>query len=100
MKEFTLQHIAKLIGAELRGNAACTIQGVAPIHCAKAHELTYVIDVKKYRSHLNNTQASAVIMQAEPAITYKGNALVVKNPELAFGRIAAIFDRFPLPTPG
>jgi len=97
MKTITLKEVAELIGAKLCGDEAATICGVAPIHSATEKQLTFLNDDKKYRSHLNETKAGAVIMNPSMAGQYQGNCLLAENPEFAFGRVAALFDRFEWP---
>lgn len=91
---FSLEEVAKFIGAELRGDAAIQVNGVGTIETAKPGQITFLTNVK-YKPYLANTQASAVITSAEHADACPGNVLVVDNPQVAFVKIARLAERKP-----
>ena len=57
-KSYTLGHIAQFLQANLRGDAQTTVSGIAPLHLAQSHHISF-LDNKKYREHLSTTQAAA-----------------------------------------
>jgi len=56
------------------------------------NHITYLVS-KKYRKHLTDTKAGAVILSAEFAALCPTTALVVANSELAFVKVAQLFQR-------
>lgn len=73
MPDFTLGEIAEKIGGRLHGDPSIVIHRPAEIAKAAAGDITFLANAK-YKSMLENTSASAVIIDAEagyePAIPY------------------------------
>ncbi|MDF1830891.1 MAG: UDP-3-O-(3-hydroxymyristoyl)glucosamine N-acyltransferase [Porticoccaceae bacterium] len=88
---YSLQEIADHLGAELRGDPNCCIQGLNTLQQAGDGELSFLAS-KTYEQFLSQTQASAVLLEPRFAETFTGNALVVDNPYVAYARISAWFD--------
>jgi UDP-3-O-[3-hydroxymyristoyl] glucosamine N-acyltransferase len=81
--------LASQLGCPLEGNAEIEITGVAGIAEARPGELTFLVN-KKYRSALETTSASAILIApggAPPRIA----ALRSANPYLDFARALEIF---------
>lgn len=96
---FTLDELARALSARLTGDPAVTITGLASLATADAGDLSH-LSSPAYRDHLAHTRASAVIL-AEPDLEHwKGPALVVNNPYLAFARASRLFARLPELNPG
>lgn len=91
--------LAEQIGATLRGEGQVTVHGLAPLESAGAADIAYVA-TPKYRKHLADTRAGAVLLTAEDAASFVGTALITDNPRLAFARAASIIYPEPAPTPG
>lgn len=89
-KRFSLNYLADLIEAKLIGNGAIEIDGIAPIETAQSNQLSF-IDNPKYRKHLSATNAGAVIMNAQVADGFAGNALVMANPYLGYAKVSTLF---------
>lgn len=87
-----LSTLAAAINAEIHGNQNNQVVRVAPIASAKAGELTFLLG-GSYRRFLPNTKASAVVLTAEDLAACPCDALVVKNPELAFAKALSFFER-------
>ncbi len=92
----TLEWLARVTGAELQGDPACEITGVAPIDRAGPGELSFVSD-PKYRSFLADSGAGAVILPPAMAEAFAGNRLVCDDPYLAYAR--AVEALYPPPLP-
>jgi UDP-3-O-[3-hydroxymyristoyl] glucosamine N-acyltransferase len=86
----TLQALAEILGADLRGDGSCLIGGLNTLQDAGEGELSFLAS-SAYSRYLATTGASAVILTAENASNFPGNALVVANPYLAYARLSAIF---------
>jgi len=99
MASFRLSELASHISGDLRGDADCVIEGIAPLAKASTGQISFLSD-GKHRSELQLTGASAVILREEDAGDYGGNAIIVPNPYLAYARIAALFDRLPVARAG
>ena len=95
----TLADLTGLLSAELRGDPACLIKGVAPLSHAKPGQISF-LDNPRHHKYLLTTKASAVILTAEFADKCQVNALIVPNPHYAYAKVAALFTDIPQPQPG
>ena len=90
--------LARVLGAELRGNPHLEITGVAGIEEAGPGQLTFVAN-PKYAGLAKTTHASAILVTPDfpdvPAATLR-----LKNPYLAFARAVDIFYQPPAWPPG
>jgi len=85
----TLAELAEILDAELVGDPAVTIRGVAGIREALAGDVTFIAN-SRYESYLHETRASAVIC-AHTSPSAPLPLLKVGNPYLAFQRIVRLF---------
>ena len=99
----TLQDICSVVDGELHGNADKIVTGIAPLGSAESNELTFLSD-SKYRAHLANCQAGAVLLKAEFVGDLAGSSpvssIVVSNPYLAYAQASSLFDDRPVPHVG
>lgn len=91
--------LAARFDLELRGDPARRIEGVATLARAGAHQLAFLAN-PRYRSQLAATGAGLVVMRAEDAEGFAGNALIAKDPYAAFAKMSALFDVRPAAVPG
>ncbi len=84
---------------EVAGDPATVIRGTCTLSPGEPGCLTFLAN-PKYRSQLASTRAAAVVLGKRDGAAFKGNALVAKDPYLAFARIAASFDTSRDFTPG
>ncbi|MDF1555516.1 MAG: UDP-3-O-(3-hydroxymyristoyl)glucosamine N-acyltransferase [Deferrisomatales bacterium] len=91
----SLEELARALGAELAGDAAVRITGVATLEDAGPEHLSFLAN-RKYRGQLDTTRAGAVIVAAADRVEHR-NCLVSPNPYLAFARAVALLhpDRHP-----
>lgn len=86
--------LARILGAELRGNPELEITGVAGIEEAGPDEITFVAN-PKYASLAKTTHAGAILVTPDfpdvPATTLR-----LKNPYLAFARAIEVFYHPPV----
>lgn len=99
MPFISLKKIAKEINATIIGDDNIVISDLAPLYRAKAGELSFLAN-SLHVKHLIDSKASAVILTEENAKNCSTVALIVKNPELAFARVAASFVREKKLSPG
>lgn len=95
----TLETLAAHLGAQLVGDAQHTVDSVATLAHAQAHQLTFLAN-RKYAALLNTTQAGVVIVAPNDAPTYAGNRLIVNNPYSAYSKAAALLHPQPKPAQG
>ncbi len=101
--DLTLADIAAQCGAELQGDGARLITGVAPLDKAGPHDVAFFAN-PKYAAQLQTTRAAAVFL--DPAERQRPLApgvaqLFTPQPYLAFARLVAEhFDKRPRPERG
>ncbi|TLY47873.1 MAG: UDP-3-O-(3-hydroxymyristoyl)glucosamine N-acyltransferase [Gammaproteobacteria bacterium] len=98
-RRHSLQEIAHLIDADLKGDSACLITGIMTLQNAQQGQISF-LDNKRYLKYLAITQASAVILRGECLKHAPSNALIVADPYLAFAKVAKLFERDPECSPG
>lgn len=94
MARFTLAEVAELIGAELMLVAdapVIEVSGVATLQAARAGDLAFLAN-PRYRSQLQSTQATAVIVDRELSSSSPVNCLIHSNPYLAYAKLSHYFD--------
>jgi len=89
--EFTLSNLAELTHTEFKGDGKTLLSNVATLQDAKAGDISFVSN-PKYKRQLASSQASAVILSAQLAEQYDGNALIAKDPYLAFAKVVRLFN--------
>ena len=87
---FTLQELSEFVGANIVGDPEVEIHGLASLELASKADLAH-FSHPRYRSLLTKTLAGAVILREGDTNIWNGNALVVKDPYLAFARISHLF---------
>ncbi len=89
---YTLGEIAEFIDAEIVGDSAMKIDGIASASTAKDTQLTY-ISGKKHKQALVDSQAGVVILNKDLLSDCPTNALVVDDVYLAFSKITHYFKK-------
>jgi UDP-3-O-[3-hydroxymyristoyl] glucosamine N-acyltransferase len=85
--------LARLLGAELRGDAGLEITGVAGIEDAGPGQVTFVAN-PKYAALARITQAAAILVAPDfPDVS--ATTLRLKNPYLGFARAVELFYQAP-----
>ncbi|MFN3714593.1 MAG: UDP-3-O-(3-hydroxymyristoyl)glucosamine N-acyltransferase [Alcanivoracaceae bacterium] len=90
----TLGEVAELIGAELHGDPAIRISGLGTLSGASTGQLSFLTN-HRYRVHLKQTAAAAVICREADRADSPVPVLVVKDPHLAFALVSKRFDTVP-----
>ena len=98
MRRLTLGQLSEITGAELRGDADCIIQGVAPLDRAQSGQLAF-LHTQRFQHYLANTQASVVILTPEVCADYTGNVLMTDNPLIAYAKAATALSEDTLSRP-
>lgn len=94
--ETTLGEIAKLLDLELKGDGSVAIRGIASLSDAGSGDLSFLFNTA-YKSHLETTEASAVVLREGDSRLIDIPCLIADNPRLEWARIASIFDSRPPP---
>jgi len=95
----TLGQLALAVDGEVRGDSDCVVVRVATLNEAGAAEIAFLAH-PKYRKLLAETRAAAVIVRDEDAADCPNNALVVRDPYLAYAKVAALLHPQPAAVPG
>ena len=82
----TLDELARLSGAELRGEPSRLIERVATLDEAGKGAISFLAN-RRYKSQLKTTGASAVILAEEDTVDCPVDCLVSDNPYLAHARV-------------
>ncbi len=90
MQHLTLGEIARLLGAELKGEADYPVTGLATVVKAQAHQVSFLANMK-YASQLQQCVAGAVILHPDQAHLFSGNCLLLVNPYLGYARLSQAF---------
>lgn len=96
MSGHRLTDLAEHLGAQVHGDGETVISSIASLERAQAGQITFLSN-SKYRPHLEQCAASAVVLTADDVPFCKTNALVVANPYLAYALLAQYMDTTPQP---
>ncbi|MCO6551680.1 MAG: UDP-3-O-(3-hydroxymyristoyl)glucosamine N-acyltransferase [Gilliamella sp.] len=96
MFSFRLEQLAKQLDAKLHGDGNLAITGIASMKSAVSGQITFLSD-KKLQNNLLECNASAVVMTEESLKYWHGAALIVKDPYLAYAKLAQCLDTTPTP---
>ncbi|ABV88193.1 UDP-3-O-(3-hydroxymyristoyl)glucosamine N-acyltransferase [Shewanella pealeana] len=94
MKSYTLRVLADHLNADVQGDDTVEISAVGTLDGAGPGQISFLAN-SKYRSQLQTTAASAILMTPTDAESYTGNAIVLKDPYVGFARIAQFLDTTP-----
>lgn len=99
MSVYTLQTLAEHLGAQLHGDGAVEVSAVGTLEEAGSGQITFLSN-PKYRKFLQQTKASALLIKAEDLEFCPVAALVVKDPYVAFAKVAQLLDTTPAAASG
>ncbi|RZQ56686.1 UDP-3-O-(3-hydroxymyristoyl)glucosamine N-acyltransferase [Pseudidiomarina tainanensis] len=94
MQTLTLQQLADAIGAQVQGDAALTVTGVATLASAQPGQIAFLAN-EKYRSQLDTSKASAVIVAPNIEVPAGMSVLCTSNPYAGFAKVAQLLDTTP-----
>ena len=96
---WNLTELAQYLGVELRGNACHEVSRVATLGQAGPGDLTFLSN-PLYKTQLQSTGATAVILHPAMADECPVSALVTESPYLVYATASHLFDRRPQPSAG
>jgi UDP-3-O-[3-hydroxymyristoyl] glucosamine N-acyltransferase len=95
---FTTADIAKLLGGEVRGDAALILRGFAPADRARPGDLTFA-ENESYFARAEQSAASAIIVDV-PSASSRKTLIRVPNARVAFAKVLPLFFPEPAFAPG
>lgn len=96
MSIVTLAELAVVTGGEVHGDGSTVIMSVAPMNTSGKGDITFLSNAK-YRKHLGECEASAIMVKESELELCNTNVLVVKDPYLAYALVAQALDSTPKP---
>lgn len=84
---FTLDELARLCDASIKGERSCEIRALNTLKSAGAGEIAFLSN-RRYAADLPGTRASAVILSERDSLSCPVSALVTEDPYLAYAKIA------------
>ena len=90
---YTVTEIAKLLGAEVAGDASLVLKGFAPADRAQPGDLTFA-ENENYFARADQSAASAIIIDG-PGTSTRKTLIRVPNARIAFAKVLPLF--FPEP---
>jgi UDP-3-O-[3-hydroxymyristoyl] glucosamine N-acyltransferase len=87
--EFNLKEIADRVGGKVLGDDRLVITGINSLAEACPGQISFFAD-PRFKEDLKSTKASAIFI-AEPYPGFKGSEVIVRNPALAYAKVAALF---------
>ena len=98
---FTVAQLAHAVGAHAASDPDRMLTGIAPLAAAGAHDITF-LDNARYRTHLADTAAGAVLIHPDLAAQVPGTAaaIVLKGVYEGWAGIARLFHPLPPTHPG
>lgn len=96
MQQYRLKDLAEKVGGTLSGNADILIEAIAPLTQAGETQLTFISN-PKFRKLLAESKAGAFLVTEEdvPFCSESSNLLIVKDPYLAYAKLAQYMDNTP-----
>lgn len=86
----TLAELAASQQLTFQGDGEIKLTSVATLEKANSDQIGFLAN-KSYTKYLQTTQAGAVILSAEMALNFAGNALITENPYVTFAHVAQLF---------
>lgn len=97
---WTVEEIARRLGAAVEGDGARTVEAVAGVRDAGPRDIAFVSQ-ERYAADAATTRAAALIVSTTWARPVPAALVRVENPEAAFAQVAQWFARpVPAPEPG
>lgn len=88
--EYTLGVIAQSLGARLVGDSSIRVNGVCSLESPRAGAIGFLTH-SRYRKHLQDTAAAAIILREEDLPHCPVPAIVCANPYATYAKLTALF---------
>lgn len=87
--ELTLKDIAAIIGGTVTGDDQVQVKGINSLEQAERGEISFVVG-PRFKDLVKSTKASALIVKERSGL-YRGPQVIVRDPYLAYARVAGMF---------
>ena len=87
---YTLLEISKHVEGELLGDPDYVVSSLGSLHKAKPEQLSFISN-PKYANQLSSSEAGAVLIRDLKDASKVRNAILVRNPYLAFAKVSQLF---------
>ena len=87
---YTLSDIAAHVGGELFGDPEYVVTSLGSLDCADADQLAFLSN-PKFANQLSSCEAGAVLLRNQSDVDQVRNAILVRNPYLAFAQATQLF---------
>lgn len=96
--KYTLGQLASLTGVRLNDESYSDleIKAVAPVQSAKVSDISFCAN-PKYKKHLSECNASAVILKEDLVSGFNGASLISQNPYATYAQVAALLSPVDVP---
>ena len=94
---YLLRDLAQILGGKAYGDQTVAINKIATLNKAQKGEVSFFSN-RKYLNDLKSTKASAVLLTKQMLIFCPSNAIILKNPYLAFAKAISLFSSIPKPS--
>ena len=98
-RSYRLRELAAELGLNHRGDDSVQVSGVGTLSGAGPSDASFLAN-PAYREALEHTRAAVVVMTAEAAESYAGNALISANPYADWARLIECLNPPPPPPSG
>ncbi|GGX97499.1 UDP-3-O-acylglucosamine N-acyltransferase [Litchfieldella qijiaojingensis] len=88
---FTLEEIARRVGARLVGDGSRRVSGLATLNDAGPEDITFLAN-RAYLKFLPDTSAAAVLLHPNHADDCPTACLTMDNPYVGYAKLSALFD--------
>ena len=88
---WTLAQLAEHVDGTIHGDQGCEISSVATLENAGQGQISFLTNMT-YKSFLQTTAASAVILKPEMLDECRVNAIIVDNPHAAYAKICQLLN--------
>lgn len=98
--KYTLGELASKVGVRLSNESFSNveIEAVATVQSASTGEISFCAN-PKYKKHLADCKASAVILKEELESDFTGASLISKNPYATYAQVASLLSPADVPAP-
>ncbi|MFD1259106.1 UDP-3-O-(3-hydroxymyristoyl)glucosamine N-acyltransferase [Entomomonas asaccharolytica] len=99
MPKYTLAELAEKFNGTVKGDPNHSVSGLASLQTATENDLSFLANAQ-YKKYLLDTKAGAVLLKAEQADMFVGNAIILDDPYLTYAKISYLFDTKPISQAG
>ncbi len=87
MRKATVRELAEIVDGRVEGDGDQVITGIQNLSCAVKGDISFLSNAR-YARYLGDTQATAVIVNAQDNVESPATLILVKDPYLAYAKIA------------